>query len=83
MSEGAELKLIDVLETMNEFGRASVELVAWEFSLDPVDLWPMWRDAVAEHLLEFAEDDKAGEEIYLLTAHGREHLEVLRRRLAS
>jgi DNA-binding PadR family transcriptional regulator len=83
VSEEAKIDLLDALETVEEFGSSSLELLAWEFSMEPADLWPLWRDAVAEQLLERVEVDPAGEEIYRLTALGQERLEELRRRKAS
>jgi len=48
---GAEW-LPELLETISEFGSASLELVAWELSLPENALWPAWRQAIGEHLIE-------------------------------
>jgi DNA-binding PadR family transcriptional regulator len=83
MSAGGELQLFDLLETVEEFGRASLELIAWEFSYEAADVRPIWRDLVDQRLLAFVEQDESGEQMYELTALGAERLAALRRRKAS
>ena len=45
-------RLTDVLEVIEQFGLASIGLVAWELFLDEEDLVPAWRDLAAAGLLE-------------------------------
>jgi hypothetical protein len=42
----------DVLDTIAEFGEASIGLVAWELCLPVEALAPAWRQAVSERLIE-------------------------------
>jgi hypothetical protein len=42
----------DVLEAIDQFGLASIGLVAWELSLAEEDLVPAWRDAAILGLVE-------------------------------
>jgi hypothetical protein len=46
--------LDDVLDTIAEFGAASIDLVAWELCLPVQALVPAWRQAVCERLIEEA-----------------------------
>jgi len=41
----------DIVETVKEFGAASLELVAWEFSLPPRVVDAPWRQAVERGLI--------------------------------
>jgi hypothetical protein len=42
----------EVLDTLAEFGEASIGLVAWELSLREEALAPAWRQAFADGLIE-------------------------------
>jgi hypothetical protein len=46
-----DVGLDDVLETVQEFGAASLELVAWEFCLAADALEGVWRQAVQRGLI--------------------------------
>lgn len=71
MAEGA-VTLEDVLGTVREFGKASRELVAWEFALDGSELAWIWDQAVGEGLLR-PDDDSGGtgEQMYVLSGSGQ------------
>jgi hypothetical protein len=63
--------LPELLETLEEFGTASLGLVAWELSLPEDALLSAQRQAIAEGLIEVAGRDRdSGEEIYRI-AGGR------------
>lgn len=63
--------LPELLETLAEFGTASLGLVAWELSLSEDALLSAKRQAIAQGLIEVAgRDQGSGEETYRL-AHGR------------
>jgi len=46
--------LPEILDTIHEFGTASLELVAWELSLSEAVLQPAWYQAVERRLIESA-----------------------------
>jgi hypothetical protein len=66
-----ELGLIDMLETVEEFGSASLELIAWEFDVAFDTLRPLWRHAVDEHLIQPAGENEVGERNYRLATLAR------------
>ena len=44
--------LREALETVGEFGAASIELVAWELSISESDLTPAWSHAIRHRLIQ-------------------------------
>jgi hypothetical protein len=69
--EGA-VTLEDVLETVGEFGSASLDLVAWEFSISESELMGVWDLAVGARLLRSVGLSKGtGEQMYVLATPGR------------
>jgi hypothetical protein len=61
--------LPELLDTLEEFGAASLELVAWELSLSEAELVSARDQAVAQGLIEVAGSDTgSGEETYRLVA---------------
>jgi len=70
--EGA-VTLEDVLETVGEFGSASLNLVAWEFSISESELMGVWDLAVGAGLLRSVGLSKStGEQMYALATPGRQ-----------
>jgi hypothetical protein len=64
--------LAELIETLEEFGTASLELVAWELSLDKDQLVSAKRQAIAQGLIEVAgRDPGSDEETYRLVRRGR------------
>ena len=58
-----------VLETVTDFGEASLELVAWELSLPEATLASAWDQVVRERLVEHAgECRETGELLYRLAS---------------
>jgi diguanylate cyclase (GGDEF)-like protein/PAS domain S-box-containing protein len=75
----AVIGLTDVLETTEEFGEASLALMAWEFTVPEQDIAPAWRYAIDEGLLEAAGGDaRASEALYSLTRKGHSRVRALR-----
>jgi hypothetical protein len=69
-----------LLEAVEQFGSASLGLLAWEFMLAEVVLEPAWQLALKERLLRpVGHDPPTGEPMYTLTLHGRARLRQLRR----
>jgi hypothetical protein len=63
----------DVAETVGEFGAASLELIAWEFSLPPSALLSVLANAVSKGLIRVAGIcPDTGEQLYELAAQTRE-----------
>jgi hypothetical protein len=61
--------LEDVVETVREFGVASIELVAWELSLPTSSIDPSWTRAVERRLItEVGSDPGTGESMFTLAA---------------
>jgi hypothetical protein len=59
--------LAELLETVEDFGTASVELVAWELSLPEAALARARDQAIAHGLIEMVgRDSRSGEETYRL-----------------
>lgn len=72
------LLAVRVASDFDEFGGASLELVAWELGLDEDTVQVVWRQAVAEGLLVAApRDEVLGEDMWRVTERGRR---ALRRR---
>jgi hypothetical protein len=66
------ITLEEILETVREFGSASLGLVAWEFSLDDSELIGVWDLAVGEGLLRLVGHSQGtGEQMYALATPGR------------
>ena|ERR1700685_4354637 len=64
--------LEDVLETVGEFGSASLDLVAWEFSISESELMGVWDLAVGAGLLRSVGLSRGtGEQMYALATPGR------------
>lgn len=64
--------LPELLETLSEFGTASLELVAWELSLSEEELLDARRQAISNGLIEVAGRDRGSdEETYRLTRAAR------------
>jgi hypothetical protein len=65
------VSLEDVLETVEEFGSASLDLIAWEFSVPVAELAELWDQAVGAGLLRLAGSrDGAGEQMYARATPG-------------
>ena len=61
--------LDDVLETIREFGSASLGLVAWELCLPEQELRPLWQRALREGLIRPAESSpETSEPMFSLAA---------------
>lgn len=57
----------DVLDTIAEFGQASIGLVAWELCLPEEALAPAWKQAIESRLIrEVEECSTSGELMYRL-----------------
>ena len=70
LDKGA-VTLEDVLDTVREFGKASRDLIAWEFALDGGGLAWIWDQAVGEGLLRPDQDSGGtGEQMYVLSGPG-------------
>jgi hypothetical protein len=73
--------LVALLEAVEEFGSASLGLLAWEFILPEAVIEPVWQLAREEHLLRpVAHDPPTGEPMYTLTLRGRARLDQLRQK---
>lgn len=69
-----------LLAAVEEFGSASLGLVAWEFMLAEDAIKPTWQLAIEERLLRHAaHDPPTGEPMYTLTLPGRARLDQLRK----
>jgi hypothetical protein len=69
-NDGA-VTLEDVLGAVREFGSASIELVAWEFSVSEDELIGVWDQAVGEGLLRPVGDSRGtGEQMYAFAEPG-------------
>jgi hypothetical protein len=65
------VSLEDVLQTVEEFGSASLDLIAWEFSVPVADLSELWDQAVGAGLLRpVGICEGAGEQMYVIAAPG-------------
>jgi hypothetical protein len=51
-SAATAVALTDLLGAIQEFGTASVELIAWEFCTTVEALEPTWQDAIDRDLIE-------------------------------
>jgi hypothetical protein len=61
--------LSEILDTIREFGTASLELVAWELSLPERALTSAWDQALGEQLIESAGlHPQTGEQMYRLSS---------------
>lgn len=61
----------DILETVEEFGSASLDLIAWEFSVPVADLAELWDQAVgAGWLRPVGTSQGAGEQMYAIATPG-------------
>jgi hypothetical protein len=64
--------LPELLETLGDFGTASLELVAWELSLSEDELAEAKRQAISNGMIEVAgRDPGSDEETYRLTRAAR------------
>jgi hypothetical protein len=69
---GAPLSVSEVVETVGEFGTASIGLLAWEYFLDPADVSPAFNEAASAGMLEPVRiDAETGEQMFSVTASGR------------
>jgi hypothetical protein len=69
-----------LLAAVEEFGSASLGLLAWEFMLPEDAVEPTWQLALEERLLRpAAHDPPTGEPMYTLTLRGRARLYELRK----
>jgi hypothetical protein len=67
-----KVSLEDVLETIEEFGKASLDLIAWEFSVPVEAVADSWEHAVEAGLLRpVGTADSAGEQMYVIATPGR------------
>lgn len=74
------LLALAVASEFDDFGGASLELAAWELGLDHDTVRVVWRQAVAEGLLEAApQDEVLGEEMWRVTERGHQALRRRRR----
>ena len=65
------VSLEDVLETVEEFGSASLDLIAWEFSVQVEALAGLWGHAVEAGMLHpVGTSDSAGEQMYAVATAG-------------
>jgi hypothetical protein len=70
-----------LLEAVDEFGSASLGLLAWEFELAEAVIEPAWQLALEERLLRpVAHHPPTGEPMYTLTLRGRARLDQLRQK---
>jgi hypothetical protein len=75
-TDGSALPFPVILAVVDEFGEASLGLVAWELSLDESELVATWRRALDEGLLEFANDEpQLTERMARLTPLGRDQID--------
>jgi hypothetical protein len=66
------ISLEDVLDTVEELGSASLDLIAWELSIHVAELAGVWDHAVGEGLLRPAGSRTgAGEQMYAVAMLGR------------
>lgn len=64
--------LLDVMSDFDQFGGASLELVAWELYIDESAGSAAWSRAIADGLIERSETHEVpGEETWKLTTWGR------------
>ena len=64
--------LLDVMPDFDQFGGASLELVAWELYIEESAVSAAWSRAIADGLLERSGTDEVpGEETWRLTTRGR------------
>jgi len=64
--------LLDVMADFDQFGGASIELVAWELCIEESAVSAAWSRAIADGLLERSGTDEVrGEETWRLTSWGR------------
>ena len=64
--------LLDVMADFDQFGGASLELVAWELCIEESAVSAAWSRAIADGLLECCGTDEVpGEETWRLTTRGR------------
>lgn len=64
--------LLDVMSDFDQFGGASLELVAWELYIDESAVSAAWSRAIADGLIERSETHEVpGEETWKLTTWGR------------
>ena len=67
--------LLDVMSDFDQFGGASLELVAWELYIDESAVSAAWSRAIADGLIERSETHEVpGEETWKLTTWGRSAL---------
>jgi hypothetical protein len=65
------VSLEDVLQTVEEFGSASLDLIAWEFSVPVAELTEIWDQAVGAGLLRLVGSrNGAGEQMYAVATPG-------------
>jgi hypothetical protein len=77
------VSLEDILETVEEFGSASLDLVAWEFSVPVAELTERWDQAVGAQLLRPAGTSQgAGEQMYEVAKPGHMALRTSAHRIA-
>ena len=70
--EPVQLTVEDVLSAIGQFGRASAELVGWEYFSDAAGAEPALAVALTRGLLQTAAPDtETGEPSYQLTPRGR------------
>ncbi len=68
--------LVEILGTIDEFGSASLGLVAWELSLDEGEIEPAWEEALRTGLIERTHTCPAThEEMYSLAGRERSWLD--------
>jgi hypothetical protein len=66
------VSLDDVLETVEEFGSASLDLIAWEFSVPVAELTELWDQVVGAGLLRpVGSSQGTGEQMYAIATPGR------------
>lgn len=83
-SSSPAMDLGALLAAVEEFGSASLGLLAWEFTLHEDEIEPTWQLALEERLLRpVAHDPPTGEPMYTLTLHGRTWLDQLRKTRAA
>ncbi len=70
--------LKDVLETIDEFGSASLGLIAWEFEVREDTLKRTWQAMIETDLIRPTEIDPDGETMYELGPEGETRLAELR-----
>ena len=64
--------LLDVMADFDQFGGASLELVAWELSIEESAVTAAWSGAIADGLLKRSGiDEVPGEDMWRLTTGGR------------